>query len=268
MGSFVKKTLTGYKEVPGGYSDPEAEYYIETMKEYQSDVAKLRKAEESVAQAKREAEDRVKQAYASANRQLSTYRDEADREAERKVFAARRAQEAAEERVHEALARAEKAEAELERQRFLNGNLKRIARERANQDRGLKPKKEHPGYLVLRSDQWTERYIEDGERKEAAAWKSILQTPYNASLPLNQVKDDIYNDLYHGILTKIGFKSICGGEEDMGYRIFTGKDESGQEREVNGLYRWKYRANYKAGLWELELYHTKSLRVPPELRPR
>ena len=28
MGFFAKKTFTGYREVPGGYSDPEAEYYI------------------------------------------------------------------------------------------------------------------------------------------------------------------------------------------------------------------------------------------------
>lgn len=34
-------------------------------------------------------------------------------------------------------------------QRHLNENLLRISRERANADRGLKPKKEHTGYVVM-----------------------------------------------------------------------------------------------------------------------
>ena len=38
-------------------------------------------------------------------------------------------------------------------QRGLNKNLLRIARERANADRKLKPKKEHTGYVVVASEE-------------------------------------------------------------------------------------------------------------------
>lgn len=268
MPRFVKQTFTGYKDVPGGASDPELEYVIHNKSEYEKLWARIRQAEREAQEAKDEGRRKVEEAYDDARRQLKKYRQEADDEANRKVSIYITQSRDKDETIEALRSDLEAVRSDLEKQRYLNSNLKRIARERANQERGLKPKKEHPGYLVLRSDQWTEKYIEDGERKEAAAWKSILQTPYNASLPLNQVKDDIYNDLRNSILSKIGFKKICGGEEDMGYILFMGEDENGQEREVNGLYRWKYRANYKAGLWELELYHTKSLRVPPELRPR
>ena len=35
MGEFVKKTLVGYKEVPGGHSDPECSHVILTLEEYE-----------------------------------------------------------------------------------------------------------------------------------------------------------------------------------------------------------------------------------------
>ncbi|OKZ58405.1 MAG: hypothetical protein BHV91_03080 [Clostridiales bacterium 44_9] len=40
----------------------------------------------------------------------------------------------------------------------LNQNFKRISRERANADRGIKPKKERSGYVVLSSRQKKYRY--------------------------------------------------------------------------------------------------------------
>lgn len=66
----------------------------------------------------------------------------------------------AQRKVQEAEAKAARAVADLEEelerercensyQRGLNKNLPRIARERANADRKLKPKKDHTGYLVV-----------------------------------------------------------------------------------------------------------------------
>ncbi|MGO5166669.1 MULTISPECIES: hypothetical protein [unclassified Candidatus Paralachnospira] len=285
MGSFVKRTLTGYKEVPGGYSDPEAEYYIESMKEYQSDVAKLRKAEEAVTQAKRDAEDRVNQAYASANRQLKQYQEDADQKAERRVTVAQEAQRMAEARLKEALERADRAEAELKRQKYLNGNLKRIARERANQDRDIRPKKEHDGYLVMSSRQWVENYEYTytdeeyealdyqfkrkhpkpyTERRKADVWKSIIQTPYDASLPLDQIRGQVESEI-GDVLDSIGCQSWLKPEYNGEFYDF-GKNDEGYPK--NGMYKWKYQANYKAGFWELEIFTTKSLRVPENRRPR
>ena len=57
MGFFAKKTFTGYREVPGGYSAPEAEYYIESKAEYDSNIKKIRNAENAVACAERDARE-------------------------------------------------------------------------------------------------------------------------------------------------------------------------------------------------------------------
>lgn len=288
MGTFVKRTLTGYKEVPGGYSDPEAEYYIEPMKEYRADVEKVRKAEDAAYQAKRDADEKVKQAYASANRQLKQYQEEADQKAERRVSIAKEAQRQAEIRLQEAVERAERAEAELKRQQYLNGNLKRIARERANQDRDIRPKKEHDGYLVMSSRQWVENYEYTytdeeydamdysfrskhpkpyTERRKADVWKSIIQTPYDASLPLDQVRGMVEDtDLWdRGILSDIGCPNMANNDTNGTYRRFKKNDEGYEE---NGLYKWKFVANYRSGFWELEIFTTKSLRVPENRRPR
>lgn len=268
MPRYVKQSFTGYKDVPGGASDPELEYVIYSKSEYEKILERIRITEREAREAKQE----KAKAYNDARAQLAAakekYKKQAESDADSMINWYREQFKFKETAIEQLKSDLKAAREDLEKQRNLNCNLKRIARERANQERGIKPKKKHSGYIVLKSDQWTEKYITDGERKEAAVWKSILQTPYNASLPLNQVKDDIYNDLINSILSSIGFKQICGKEEDMGYKVFRDKDETGQEREVNGLYRWKYRANYTVGLWELELYHTKSLRVPPDLRPR
>ena len=38
MGEFVKKTMMGYKEVPGGSSDPDCTHVILTLNEYKKIV--------------------------------------------------------------------------------------------------------------------------------------------------------------------------------------------------------------------------------------
>ena len=49
----------------------------------------------------------------------------------------------------------------LEKEKNKNKNLIRILREHANQRRGICPKKDHDGYIVLESRQWTEKYKRD-----------------------------------------------------------------------------------------------------------
>lgn len=62
----------------------------------------------------------------------------------------------------------------------LNKNLLHIARERANADRKLRPKKTHTGYIVLTSSEKEYRY--KAMRKETAVvmlWETVLQSPYS-----------------------------------------------------------------------------------------
>lgn len=57
---------------------------------------------------------------------------------------------------------------------------------------------------------------------------------------------------------------MCENAANGTYMEF-GNSEDGYEQ--NGLYKWQFKANYRSGLWELEIFTTKSLRVPEHRRP-
>lgn len=288
MGFFAKRTFTGYKEVPGGYSDPEAEYYIESKAEYDLNMKKIRDAENAVVRAERDARDEKKRVIDNANAQLHKHQKSVDEEADRKVRAAQQLIEEKDNEIEELKRQLEEAKQEAQTEKNLHRNMMRIMKERANQKRGISPKKEHDGYVVLESRQWTQKYTEDIwdsvihqseyedkrsvavkngylqiEHKEAKVWKSTLQTPYDASLPLTQVRDRIEVD-FRNVLYSIGCAKWLTSEYNGLFYDF-GKNEDGYD--INGMYKWNYKANYKMGLWEVEIYTTKSLRVPDYRRP-
>jgi hypothetical protein len=184
----------------------------------------------------------------------------------------------------------EKVKAELRNEEILNVNLLRIMRERANQARGIRPKKNHDGYIVLGSRQWTEKYTEEVwdseehaekygngeyrshaikqgylrlEKKMVNTWRSIIQTPYSASLPVEPVRARVKKE--------IGKVSADIGVE---YHIDEANKDNCHDWQIrdyeecaNMLYRAQYSANYKTGFWELTIYTTKSLRVPENRCP-
>lgn len=209
---------------------------------------------------------------------------------------ARQAMEAELQRVKSEMAKQrEKAKADLaakeeevRQAQGLNENLLRIARERANASRCISPKKKHDGYLVLSSRQWTEHYthtltdeeynaldpeIRDAhsqpynDRRTVTTWKSVLQTPHNASLPLEQIRDLIEERELRdgGVLSDIGCQLLLADGNEDGRRIDF--DTVWDDREKNLLYRWQYRANFKSRLWEIDIYTTKGLTVPEDRRP-
>lgn len=179
------------------------------------------------------------------------------------IESAKQALREAEEHTSEAEARKNELENALAKQRSLNTNLKRIARERANAKRGLSPKKQRSGYVVLFSSQYRQRYKDpDGKKCIAYAWKSVLQTPFDATLPLDTIEDGIWNELVHRILFRLGFRRTQNADHNGEYMTL---EEDNVELCV--LYRWDYRANFRSGFWELTLYHTKDLIVPEEYRP-
>lgn len=72
----------------------------------------------------------------------------------------------------------------------LNENLLRIARERANADRKLKPKKEHTGYVVLSSTEKEYRYkIDRRNWKTVVLWETVLQSPYSIDFTEEQARE-------------------------------------------------------------------------------
>ena len=135
MSEFVKKTVIGYKEVPGGNSDPECTHVILTKKEY-----------EKLVRDEADAERRAIVAKSDADKEIGRAKSEARYEAENAAEKARK-------KVEDIAAELEKEKAESAYQRRLNANLLRISKERANAERKLKPKKEHTGYVVTASEE-------------------------------------------------------------------------------------------------------------------
>lgn len=135
---------------------------------------------------------------------------------------------------------------EIQRLNDLNANLLRISRERANAKRGLKPKKEHEGYLVLSSQQFVYR------RKPC--WKTVVQTPYHASLPIDSIMPQLTDDLMNSYGARLGLKTAVPRFEDMG------------KATDNTLFSKNYKANYKSGFWEVEYLHTHAIAVPEDMR--
>ena len=287
MPRYYKKNSVGMMvKADGGASDPELAEVRLTADEYTDMWRRIYVAERATKEAEAAGERKLNELRQSTNKQIAQH------EAEVNERAARR-EKAAEQKAADAQATAEEMREEVKRANHLNGNLKRIARERANAARGVTPKKEHDGYLVLSSRQWTEHYqvdewdTDDHKKdydtpenrptaiknkylkiinKTADVWKSVIQTPYDASLPLSQVRDVIIKeDMWDGgVLDSIGCPCMIKKEYNGTYYSF-GTNEDGYEK--NGLYKWKFIANYKSGLWEVEMFTTKSLQVPEYRRP-
>ncbi len=268
-------------EAKGGASDPEFTEVRMSRKEYNSLNDEIRRANESARSHDRRANERIAEARQDADDRIAANTQRIQEEADRKVkeaydIARTNAREVADLRM------------KLGNEEQLNVNLQRIMIERANQARGITPKKAHDGYLVLKSRQWGESYTIDFwdtedhrirfggnhrlamrkgyltvEKRSAIVCRSTLQTPYNATIPLDLIQERVMReDLWNkGILMELGCHSMCGS-------AVTGKYmPSEMDRNKNVLYRWIFEANYKSGLWELDIFTTKALTVPEHRRP-
>ena len=167
--------------------------------------------------------------------------------------------------------------------------FERIMRERSNQARGIVPKKESDGYLVLRSQQsedvyeyamseeeyasQSERfkidhaYIENEEpiiKAKVKVWKTTIQTPVNATMPAEQAEKMIYNTLMERVISEMGCDYFNEFDENGLCRGFVDEDTG---EVVCRLYKWRLNANYRTNLWEVEVYTTKELEVPEYRKP-
>lgn len=163
---------------------------------------------------------------------------------------------------------------QLAQEKKLNENLKRICRERANAARRLQPKKEHSGYVILSSGQYTQRYtievdhatwrrenpttnIKEYRRfitKEEITWKTTIQTFYDATLPLKTIEDSIWKEL-SPILSEMGIAKRSPANKNGEYCRF----RNNYFQEVNGIYKWIFKANCKTGFWELDIFTTDAV---------
>lgn len=137
----------------------------------------------------------------------------------------------------------------------LNYSLKRICRERANADRGLKPKKEHDGFVVLSTASYFERYQSsvDRQTKEFLAYRTVIQTPYSVFFSMQTVLDIIIGDGYNCF--------HCLGDYKYHYVHFgancNADSQKSEYKDCNYLFRWNLRGVSQKKYWEIEVCHTK-----------
>lgn len=256
MARFVKEgAFGGYKDVPGGQSDPECTHVILSENEYnrvcqERDIAVTQskstkyEADKDIKRARDDAQHRVHQAEAVAQQKIAA--------------------------VEQKLVEAQK---EITYQRDLNANLLRIARERANADRKLRPKKEHTGYFVVFTGEKEYRYKKDRRQwGRVMLWKTILQSPYSVDFTEEQARKQIREDLFGEqedrtwLINGIGIAMAYGRRYEDLIEL---KDWETKYKSENIVLKseLKLRAGFRSGYWEASFLHTKALGVvPPEMR--
>lgn len=148
--------------------------------------------------------------------------------------------------------------------RSLNENLLRIARERANADRKLKPKKEHTGYSVVFSTEKEHRYGKGKNMTRVMLWETVIQSPYSIDLPEGLVRKQITDELTRvnedgeSLICRIGIDSFylaamrrCFRKEKQ-IELFEESEDDEEPEKPKGeniMLRPYFRANFKAGYW-------------------
>ena len=249
MPEFKKKTALGLRDMPE-YGQ-EGTHVLLTRSEYDSLLAKVACAERD-----------ARAAYTAASQKMA--------QAERNSAQAREAAYAEVDAIQKDL---EEACHKIEYLDSLNKNLLRIARERANADRKLRPKKTHTGYVVLTSSEKEYRY--KAMRKEAAVvmlWETTLQSPYSVDFTEEQARaltSELVQPNEHDetLVGRIGIDTYYNGSyEDL---LHEQRRSIRQEESRNIMLKPRLRANYKTGYWEVIFLHTKPLGiVPAEMRAR
>ena len=236
MPEFKKKTALGLRDLPE--NGQECTHVLLTHSEYDGLLAKVACAERD-----------ARAVYTAASQKIA--------QAERNSAQAKEAAYAEVDAVQKDL---EEACRKIEYLNGLNKNLLRIARERANADRKLRPKKTHTGYVVLTSSEKEYRY--KTMRKETAVaglWETaaralteeLVQPNENSETIVGRIGIDTY---YHG-----SYEDLLHDQRRSGR----------QAEDLNIMLKPRLRANYKTGYWEVIFLHTSPLGlVPGNMRAR
>ncbi len=249
MARLVKEGTFGYKIVLGGQFDQECTHVILKLKEYNKLLQEKARAEQKARNTKYNAE----RAIDKAKREASCTAQKAAEEARQTVAD-----------MKEVLA-AERAESA--HQRALNVNLLRIAKERANADRNLKPKKEHTGYVVVVSEVREYRYRSGKKWNRVKLRETVIQSHYTVDFSETEVETQIERELFPKndvwLIGRIGITGRYDGtyEEMM---EDSSVDEELLKRNILLKGQQRLRANFRSGYWEVICLHTKPLDVVPK----
>ena len=249
MARFVKAGTFGYKVVLGGQFDQECTHVILKLKEYNKLLQEKARAEQKARNTKYNAERAI---------------DKAKREA---ICTAQKAAEEARQTVADMKEVLAAERAESAHQRALNVNLLRIAKERANADRNLKPKKEHTGYVVVVSEVREYRYRSGKKWNRVKLRETVIQSHYTVDFSETEVETQIERELFPKndvwLIGRIGITGRYDGtyEEMM---EDSSVDEELLKRNILLKGQQRLRANFRSGYWEVICLHTKPLDVVPK----
>lgn len=216
---------------------------IMALEEYNKLLQEIRDAVNEGKRAKEEARRAAAVSAANAEKAVKEIRDETDQE------------------IAQLKKKIETERAGKEYQIGLNLNFKRIARERANADRGIKLKKERSGYVVLSSRQKKYRYKENQhDMAEVYLWETVIQTPYVVSFTAEQAMtetQELFERDEQGdwMIGRLGI----AGEYDGKYEEMLADRQCATWRNYNIIVEKIFNANAKAGYWEIIITHTKPL---------
>lgn len=248
---YVKQTLTGYKDVPGMYSDPECTHVILTKDKYTELVEKVNQAVDE-----RNAE--VKEVTRIANEKIRNINEKATNE----IFHIKQEYKMKYGRIEERL---EDALSEVEKQKRLNSTLIRINKERANAERNLRPKKQHSGYRVMRSEEIKQKFYIRGKYENVILWKTVIQTPYSIDYSEEEIRT-LTKELFtedenkHWLIQKLGIN----GNYNDGYESMLKDPDWNDHEKYNVAVSRNLNANFREGYWEVIITHTKPLGVVPK----
>ncbi len=154
---------------------------------------------------------------------------------------------------------------EIERLNGLNKNLLRISRERANAKRGIKPKKEHDGYILLDSTEYTYQLRIPKKKgydlRKLSCWKVRIQSVYDASMPFDVIEKNLEEDLLKVFGAKLGISSLINNFENRKLDYINKLWES----DERFIFKTSYKQNFKSGFWEVEYLVNTSIVVPSEM---
>ena len=160
------------------------------------------------------------------------------------------AQKEAEDQIAEANKRVEKAEQDRDDAVSLNANLKRICKENANAKRGIKPKKQHSGFVVLRTQETRDRIpLKKKGYEDIRVYKSVIETPYSTKHTILEADSMAWKDGLNQIF------DIAWADHDRN-DLISALDEEYKTKNV--LYKQDYQTG-KNGLWEIVCWHTKPI---------
>lgn len=272
---FAKKTIGGYREIETSQSLPEETYVIMSFAENVALQQKLSAAEKQADSIQREyqhLQETYKKYFQRHNAELADKENTISRLSEEATIF--------QNQIDVLIAERDAALKDVQNAEYMNHNLKRILRQKSNQERGIKPVKSHSGYVLLRMDQATEHYKIQNDYQEwrqahhysdrskyvaetpaeAAVWRNYIQTPHSSLLRADLAAIEILNDLTTSILKTWGCEYWQSPTENGTYRTWI----DGDGKPVCGMYKWSLINDVRAGYWTVMIHTTLPLVIPVE----